>query len=292
MNSKLCIFGEVLFDHFPDGHSVLGGAPFNVAWHLQAFGLSPLFISQIGDDEQGRKIIQAMTEWQMDTSAVNTDAQLASGKVEIQLINDEPEYEIVSPSAWDSIGYNHALPADCELLYHGSLALRHEHNRSLLGSLLQHKPHDVFLDVNLRNPWWDRNEILNMITDCDWLKLNIDELDLIYPSSQSSMTRMQTLIEQHGLKGVILTQGSAGAKLMSENGSLHQVAPASEVEIIDTVGAGDAFTSVIITGLIKKWPMAITLQRAQLFASAIVGQRGATVSSRDFYQSFIQQWTL
>ena len=292
MNSKLCIFGEVLFDHFPDGHSVLGGAPFNVAWHLQAFGLSPLFISQIGDDEQGRKIRQAMTEWQMDTSAVNTDAQLASGKVEIQLINDEPEYEIVSPSAWDSIGYNHALPADCELLYHGSLALRHEHNRSLLGSLLQHKPHDVFLDVNLRNPWWDRNEILNMITDCDWLKLNIDELDLIYPSSQSSMTRMQTLIEQHGLKGVILTQGSAGAKLMSENGSLHQVAPASEVEIIDTVGAGDAFTSVIITGLIKKWPIAITLQRAQLFASAIVGQRGATVSSRDFYQSFIQQWTL
>ena len=292
MNSKLCIFGEVLFDHFPDGHSVLGGAPFNVAWHLQAFGLSPLFISQIGDDEQGRKIRQAMTEWQMDTSAVNTDAQLASGKVEIQLINDEPEYEIVSPSAWDSIGYNHALPADCELLYHGSLALRHEHNRSLLGSLLQHKPHDVFLDVNLRNPWWDRNEILNMITDCDWLKLNIDELDLIYPSSQSSMTRMQALIEQHGLKGVILTQGSAGAKLMSENGSLHQVAPASEVEIIDTVGAGDAFTSVIITGLIKKWPMAITLQRAQLFASAIVGQRGATVSSRDFYQSFIQQWTL
>ena len=292
MNSKLCIFGEVLFDHFPDGHSVLGGAPFNVAWHLQAFGLSPLFISQIGDDEQGRKIRQAMTEWQMDTSAVNTDAQLASGKVEIQLINDEPEYEIVSPSAWDSIGYNHALPADCELLYHGSLALRHEHNRSLLVSLLQHKPHDVFLDVNLRNPWWDRNEILNMITDCDWLKLNIDELDLIYPSSQSSMTRMQALIEQHGLKGVILTQGSAGAKLMSENGSLHQVAPASEVEIIDTVGAGDAFTSVIITGLIKKWPMAITLQRAQLFASAIVGQRGATVSSRDFYQSFIQQWTL
>ena len=35
------IFGEVLFDQFEDGSSVLGGAPFNVAWHLQAFGMQP-----------------------------------------------------------------------------------------------------------------------------------------------------------------------------------------------------------------------------------------------------------
>lgn len=50
------IFGEVLFDHFPDGSRVLGGAPFNVAWHTQAFGLAPCFISRIGNDPAGYEI--------------------------------------------------------------------------------------------------------------------------------------------------------------------------------------------------------------------------------------------
>ena len=48
--TRLCVFGEVLFDHFPDGRRVLGGAPFNVAWHLQAFGEAPRFISRVGAD--------------------------------------------------------------------------------------------------------------------------------------------------------------------------------------------------------------------------------------------------
>ena len=43
MANKRCVFGEVLFDVFPDGKQVLGGAPFNVAWHLQAFGIAPYF---------------------------------------------------------------------------------------------------------------------------------------------------------------------------------------------------------------------------------------------------------
>ena len=50
-----CIFGEVLYDHFPDGQRVLGGAPFNVAWHLQAFGQAPRFVSRVGHDAEGRQ---------------------------------------------------------------------------------------------------------------------------------------------------------------------------------------------------------------------------------------------
>ena len=51
MKHTIGIFGEVLFDCFPDGREVLGGAPFNVAWHLHAFGQSPVFVSRVGDDE-------------------------------------------------------------------------------------------------------------------------------------------------------------------------------------------------------------------------------------------------
>ena len=64
------IFGEVLFDHFPDGTAVLGGAPFNVAWHLHAFGLRPLMISRIGNDELGGRVQEAMQKWGMDCSGM------------------------------------------------------------------------------------------------------------------------------------------------------------------------------------------------------------------------------
>ena len=39
-HTRPVVFGEVLFDCFPDGSRVLGGAPFNVAWHCQAFWLA------------------------------------------------------------------------------------------------------------------------------------------------------------------------------------------------------------------------------------------------------------
>ncbi len=68
--------------------------------------------------------------------------------------------------------------------------------------------------------------------------------------------------------------------------------PEKNIEVVDTVGAGDAFASIVILGLCNDWPLDITLQRAQLFASKIVGNRGATVSDAAFYQTFINQWNL
>ena len=62
--------------------------------------------------------------------------------------------------------------------------------------------------------------------------------------------------------------------------------------VVDTVGAGDAFTSVILLGLALGWPSAVTLQRALAFGSAIVGQRGAIVRDIDFYRRHAQSWSL
>ena len=71
-DSQLCVFGEVLFDHFPDGRRVLGGAPFNVAWHLQAFGKRPHLISRVGDDAEGQEIRTAMRDWGMSEAGLQT----------------------------------------------------------------------------------------------------------------------------------------------------------------------------------------------------------------------------
>ncbi|MEN8132411.1 MAG: PfkB family carbohydrate kinase, partial [Pseudomonadota bacterium] len=68
--TRLIVFGEVLFDQFPDGTVVLGGAPFNVAWHLQALGYAPLLISRVGNDGLGAQIRSKMQDWGMDLNAL------------------------------------------------------------------------------------------------------------------------------------------------------------------------------------------------------------------------------
>ncbi len=97
------IFGEVLFDVMPDGTRVLGGAPFNVAWHLEAFGLRPLMITRVGVDESGDEVLTAMASWGMDTSGVQRDDTYPTGRVEVDLDDGEPTFHILPDQAYDHL---------------------------------------------------------------------------------------------------------------------------------------------------------------------------------------------
>jgi fructokinase len=100
------------------------------------------------------------------------------------------------------------------------------------------------------------------------------------------------LLEQHGLELVIATLGAAGAFALNAAGEHCRVAPAASVQVVDAVGAGDGFASVLILGLLHNWPLQQSLERAQTFASAMVGRRGATVEDPDFYAGFAREWGL
>jgi len=285
----ICIFGEVLFDHFPDGKRVLGGAPFNVAWHLQAFGQTPHFLSRVGNDAEGEDIRNAMHEWGMDTRGLQTDRERATGRVEVSFLDTEPVYDIVHPCAYDAIESNTA-PTICNFLYHGSLCLRDIGSRQTLARLKKQHPKTIFVDVNLRPPWWRKEQVLDMLKTAEWVKLNGDELKLLDVSDTSGHEQARHFLKQHQLQGLLLTRGPRGAEVFTAAGEHLEVAPNTDIQVTDTVGAGDAFASVMILGLLEHWPKLLTLQRAQDFASAIVGRRGATVSDRAFYQSFENRW--
>jgi fructokinase len=285
-NGCLCVFGEVLFDHFPDGRRVLGGAPFNVAWHLQAFGQAPCFISRVGDDAQGEAVRRAMHGWGMRSDNLQLDMQRATGSVEVRFNDGEPDYEIVADCAYDAIAVI-AEPLECRLLYHGTLALRDARSRSTAQQLRDAASGAVFVDVNLRPPWWRREEVLEMLAGADWVKLNGDELRQLQPAADAA-----SLIADYGLTGVVLTHGAEGAEIITAAGEHIRVAPAAAVEVVDTVGAGDGFSAVMILGLANGWPLQTTAQRAQAFAAGLVGHRGATVSDARFYRAFVDEWRL
>lgn len=289
----VCIFGEVLFDHFPDGKRVLGGAPFNVAWHLQAFGAAPRFISRVGTDAEGDAVLDAMRNWGMDTRGVQTDPTRPTGRVAVQFVDAEPHYDIVADCAYDAIETDPgAVPADA-FVYHGSLAIRSAVSRRTLDTIT-HAAHagTLFLDVNLRPPWWKREDVLARVRAADWVKLNADELAMLAPAGDDIAAHASDFLAENCLEGLILTLGAAGACAFTADGTRHAVQPGDAVDIVDTVGAGDAFTAVTILGIISGWPLATTLERAQAFASRIVGRRGATVDDPAFYEPLIQAWGL
>jgi fructokinase len=171
------VFGEVLYDCFPGGRRVLGGAPFNVAWGLAGLGYEPLFISSVGDDDGGVNIRSKMMEWGMSTQGLQTSSEYATGEVYITINDDEPTYEICGPRAWDAIDdVGHVSEA---LIYHGLLALRNKHSLRSLKSLIRRSSAKRFFDINLRPPHYSLEVLRDWVVGADWLKLNIDELSVV-----------------------------------------------------------------------------------------------------------------
>lgn len=290
--SQPLIFGEVLFDQFEDGSTILGGAPFNVAWHLQAFGMRPLFVSRVGDDSLGRRIREEMRDWGMSTAGLQMDSTYPTGRVTVTIEHDEPRFDIVDNCAYDHISATALPPVTPSLIYHGSLATRHHDSASALTTIWQHFGAPAFIDVNLRPPWWEKALLDALLKRADWAKLNKEEIGILVEGNTTPLEKAEELLRRYKLSAVILTLGSEGATSLLASGENHTVAPSLTKKIVDTVGAGDAFSSVCILGFLKHWSLGTMLERAQEFASAIVQIRGATINDVEFYQPFQHNWKL
>jgi len=286
----ICIFGEVLFDCFEDGAEVLGGAPFNVAWHLQAFGMRPCLVSRVGADPAGLRVRESMAHWGMDTAQLQTDPNRPTGQVRVSVVDGEPHYDIVENCAYDAIDRPSQGP--CDLLYHGSLALRAGASAAALDHLRGQQPGLVFIDVNLRSPWWRPEQLRALLRGAHWVKLNQDELELLHPERVPGSDPGRSFLEHYQLRGLVLTRGAQGAEILTAEGERWRAAPEPGTRVVDTVGAGDALASVIILGLVLDWPPETSLQRAQQFAARIVSRRGATVDEPAFYGALLRDWGL
>ncbi|MDD2659182.1 MAG: carbohydrate kinase [Methylococcales bacterium] len=290
-NETLHIFGEVLFDHFSGGIRVLGGAPFNVAWHLEAFGQSPRFISRVGDDPAGQEIVALMDTWGMSRNALQTDCEHPTGRVRVLIQDGEPHYEIVADCAYDFIdGKLLETKSTQGALYHGSLAIRNPVAHAALQTVKALHQGKIFVDVNLRPPWWARETLLPLLQDADWVKLNEAELAALCPESPGLEAAMLEFYELFDLETLVVTRGEKGAVACDRRQHFMSVKPLENLAVVDTVGAGDAFAALLLMGLNQGWSLEDTLERAQEFACALVGKRGATVSDREFYRAFIEKW--
>lgn len=294
------VFGEVLFDHFEDGSRVLGGAPFNVAWHLEGFGLAPLFVSAVGTDEEGREVIERMESWGMRTDGLQAVVSHPTGAVTAKIVDGEPVYEIGTEQAYDHVERHPARAALGDeapsLIYHGTLALRTETSRETLSAIQDQTSAPTYVDLNLRRPWWTAERVERCLERADWLKLAADELATVIGRPAESVEACEVgarhLVARHGLDAVIVTRGAWGSLMVRETGSWTRRSEAlAPEEIVDTVGAGDAFSAVACTGVVEGWHPETVLERGNAFALELCRIRGATTTDRGLYERHRRRWT-
>ncbi|MFQ3613585.1 MAG: PfkB family carbohydrate kinase, partial [Cyanobacteriota bacterium] len=198
-------------DQFPN-RAVLGGAPFNVAWNLKGLGSEPIFLSRIGQDAAGEQVLAAMHRQGLSSVALQWDPIHPTGTVQVELDGQGiPSYRILANQAYDYIDLDaeQLRTLRPSLLYRGSLAARTEAAHRRIQILIQALNCPVFLDLNLRNPWWNPERIREMIRSCDWLKLNQEELaqvaDLEGIPAENPLDQAQTLRENLNLNKIFLT---------------------------------------------------------------------------------------
>lgn len=288
------IFGELLFDYYPNGEKFLGGAAFNVAWHLQGFGLRPIFVTRLGQDTEGELALTSMIRWGMDTCAVQIDQQHQTGSVLVSQSDGDNQFEIKPDQAWDFISgalvleWLNNLP--CSLIYAGSLAQRNTISRKTLQRIILETELPVFIDINLRAPVEDGNneEIINSCLEAaHWLKLNNHEIDSL-AKDKNLQKAAQNIKTMHDISDVYITQGEQGAMLVNDSG-IKQF-NAESITAIDTIGAGDAFSAVAILGLHLGWSDFQIIKNANEFAARICQGLGGTPLKQPDYTALMRQW--
>ncbi len=275
-NTVIC-YGEVLWDVFPN-QTKPGGAPMNVAYHLNKFGITSKMISRVGTDKYGTDLLQILNGWGIATDNCQVDKVNKTGIVNA-IANDDHEmsYIIKENAAWDNIKFSNKhieQVRNADAFVFGTLITRSEASRKTLYRLLEHASYKVF-DINLRPPFYSKEIIEYLLIQCNLLKLNESELKLLNSwSSEWDLAERECvhLIQSlYNIDEVIVTKGSKGATYYDRENEFSF--PAQKVEVKDTVGSGDSFLAAFLAKRIQNE----SVETAMYYATAL----GAFVTSQD-----------
>ena len=271
-------FGEVLWDILPSG-SVPGGAPMNVAYHLHKQQKNPAVITSIGIDEKGEELLNIFSEYGVCTDFFQVDYNHETGKVyAVPNEHNEVVYDIVKPAAWDFIVWEDSfedLVSNAEFFVYGSLSARNQVSKKTLFQLLERAKSKV-LDINLRAPHFNRRIVEELLSKADFLKLNLAELELItgwFSKYTTIEDRVRSVTEKFKIQNIVVTMGGDGA-IFYYNGQGY-VQKGYKVEVVDTVGSGDAFLAGLIAKLLENTSPVEALEFASSLGAFIATQTGA-----------------
>lgn len=249
--------GEILWDLLETGPQ-LGGAPANFAYHAGTLGANAGVVSRVGNDPRGKAIQQKLAEMQLPVELLQVDASAATGTAAIELTGEGiPEFTIRPDVAWDYLSPTEpalAAARRADAICFGTLAQRREPARSTIQRLLRATNPAAWrvFDVNLRQNFYTREIIEASLQIANVLKLNeaeLNQLATMFHLHGDANAQLQAIADRFALKLVALTRGPRGSVLYAD-GRWSECQP-EPVRVNDTVGAGDAFTAALVTGLLQ-----------------------------------------
>ena len=304
--APILVLGEALIDRLHSG-PVAGGAPFNVARSLAALGLPVRLISRIGaQDEDGERVLASAHARGLDTDGIQRDPLHATGAVTVHSGGTSHTFEIHDNAAWDYLDADAALAAMPEqapgIVYFGTLAQRHSDARQAIRTVLEHTTALRYLDLNLRQPFTTRTLVAESLARADWVKVSDDELstllgwfapthavDVLAPPA-TLQPAVLALMQQFSIQRLVLTLGAHGWATFDAQSHCDHCGPAAHLEqLVDTVGAGDAFSAMLLAMVAQGGSLRHALPLAAGYATAMCGQRGPMAETDDFFEPWRQR---
>lgn len=283
MDNKVIVgMGEALWDVLPEGKKI-GGAPANFAYHVSQFGFDSQVVSAVGDDRLGNEILENFAEKKLNS--LIEKVPYPTGTVQVELdAEGVPMYDIKEGVAWDNIPFTPALEKLARRTHavcFGSLAQRSVVSREAINRFLDAMPDGEgqckIFDINLRQGFYTKEILCNSMKKCNILKINDEELVTIsrmfgYPGIDLQ-DKCWILLAKYNLKMLILTRGINGSYVFTPGEISFVKTP--EVEVADTVGAGDSFTAAFVAAILKGKPVAEAHRLAVEVSAFVCTQNGA-----------------
>lgn len=281
--------GEMLWDVFPEGKR-LGGAPTNFCCHCRQLGAEAIPVSAVGHDEFGREIVGILSTMGLPADQVAVDPVHPTGTVLVTLDKGKPAYEITTDVAWDHIPMTPALAGlarRADAVCFGSLAQRGPVSCATIHDVLGTMNPEALkiFDVNLRQNFYSVELLRRSLEHCNILKVSDEELPVLadlFALTGNVEEQIRSLIEIFSLRLVAYTRGGQGSLLLGRDG--YHEHPGFPVEATNTVGAGDSFTAALCMGLLGQRSLAEINVLANLIASFVCTQDGATPGLTDAYR--------
>lgn len=270
--------GELLWDVLPTGKKA-GGAPINFVYHATQLGAEGYAISAVGKDELGEEIVQELDNNHIAHCIESVDYQ--TGTVEVMLEKGIPTYNIIENVAWDHIPVSSKaieIVKKAKAICFGTLAQRNMDSRKALTELLSYAPEDAlrFFDINIRQNYYSKELILDLLEKANILKINDEELEMLRPMmglGGDYEVCCKALLEKYGLKYVILTAGSKFSAIYSTDEN--SVIGTPKVAVADTVGAGDSFSGAFVYSILAGKSLKEAHRKAVNTAAFVCSKEGA-----------------
>ncbi len=274
--------GELLWDVLPQGRA-LGGAPANFAYHAAQLGAQSYVISRVGKDELGQEALRQLAQHGLCTDYIQTDAEHETGVAEANVDDDGvAHFTIKENVAWDHIDCTAsalALAARSQIVCFGSLAQRSAVSRSSINGLVGALPKSSIrvFDVNLRQNYYNKEIITQSLRSATVFKISDAELltvtRLLGWSDAEPEHLLRRFCTEYDLQMTAYTRGSEGSLLVTSSEISEHAG--MRVQVVDTVGAGDAFTAAMSMALWHGKPLNTINEEANQRGALVCSQKGA-----------------